>query len=101
MKPLFSAAALLASLMFAGAAAAVNVAPLGTATESSELSGWNGGPASAAIDGVIDGNYYNPNGIAHTNADYQAWWQVQLDQSYTLNGIDLYNRTDCCSGRLN
>jgi hypothetical protein len=101
MKTLFSAAALLASLMFAGSAAAVNVAPLGTATESSELSGWNGGPASAAIDGVIDGNYYNPNGIAHTNADYQAWWQVQLDQSYTLNGIDLYNRTDCCGGRLN
>lgn len=101
MKTAFSALALLASLMFAGSAAAANVAPLGTASESSELTGWNGGPASAAIDGVINGNYYNPNGIAHTNADYQAWWQVQLDQAYTINGIDLYNRTDCCSGRLN
>lgn len=101
MKSAYSTAALLAGLLFAGTAAAVNVAPLGTASESSELSGWNGGPASAAIDGVINGNYYNPNGIAHTNADYQAWWQVQLDQSYTINGIDLYNRTDCCSERLN
>jgi hypothetical protein len=102
MKNAFSAVALLSSLLFAGSAAAdVNVAPLGTASASSELSGWLGGAAAKGIDGIINGDYYNPAGIVHTNAGPQEWWQVQLNQSYTINGIDLYNRTDCCSERLN
>jgi hypothetical protein len=102
MKTTFSAVALLASLLFAGAAQAdTNVALSGTASESSELQGWNGGPAAAAIDGITNGNYYNPAGIAHTGNDAQAWWQVQLDQRYTVSGIDLYNRTDGYGDRLN
>ncbi|MFA9218641.1 MAG: discoidin domain-containing protein [Sphingomonadaceae bacterium] len=102
MKTAFSAIALMASLLFAGSAAAdVNVAPLGTASASSELSGWNGGAAAKGIDGVINGNYYNPAGIVHTNANAQEWWQVQLNQSYTISGIDLYNRTDGYGDRLN
>ncbi|MES2126042.1 MAG: discoidin domain-containing protein [Pseudomonadota bacterium] len=102
MKSTLTLIALLAGLMAAGgASAATNVAPLGTASESSELQGWgNRGAASHAIDGDIQGDYWAGNGIAHTGADAQAWWQVQLDHGYSVGAIDIYNRTDCCN-RLN
>ena len=103
MKSTLTLIALLAGLMAAaGASADTNVAPLGTASESSELQGWgNRGAASHAIDGDIQGDYWAANGIAHTDSQAQPWWQVQLDQGYTVGAIDIYNRTDCCGGRLN
>lgn len=90
------------------AQAASNVALLGTASQSSTWGG-AGNPyafASNAIDGNTDGNYYHQS-TQHTNSDSglaegngYAWWQVALDQDYTIDSITIWNRTDCCTARL-
>jgi F5/8 type C domain len=58
-----------------------------------------GGPARLAVDGNTNASYYG-NSVSHTNYDYQAWWQVDLGTSYTLDQVNIWNRTDCCSDRL-
>jgi len=65
-----------------------------TATQSSIVA-----PAARAVDGTTDGNYFNGS-VSHTNADANAWWQVDLGASYTITAIRLWNRTDCCGDRL-
>jgi RHS repeat-associated protein len=69
-----------------------NVALGKSATQSSS---WAGIPASVAVDGNTNGNYFS-----HTNYDNQAWWQVDLGASYALDQINVWNRTDCCTDRL-
>ncbi len=56
-------------------------------------------PASKAVDGNTDGNY-SDGSVAHTNADANAWWQVDLGASGQLSSIVIWNRTDCCGTRL-
>jgi len=34
-------------------------------------------------------------------ADANAWWQVDLGASVTVDSIAIWNRTDCCADRLN
>jgi hypothetical protein len=72
-----------------------NLALNRTATQSSTAA-----PASRAVDGNTDGNYFNGS-VAHTAVDANAWWQVDLGASYTITAIRLWNRTDCCGDRLN
>jgi hypothetical protein len=55
--------------------------------------------ASRAVDGNTDGTYYGQS-ITHTQYDYQAWWQVDLQSTRAIGNIVLFNRTDCCSDRL-
>ncbi|MFN0122626.1 MAG: discoidin domain-containing protein, partial [Blastocatellia bacterium] len=57
------------------------------------------GPAGRAVDGNTNG-VYNAGSVTHTNYDTNAWWQVDLGAVNTLSQITLYNRTDCCAGRL-
>ncbi len=68
-----------------------------TATQSSTYPGNVG--ASAAVDGNTDGDYFD-GAVSHTNDDTNAWWQVDLGASNTINLITIWNRTDCCSIRL-
>lgn len=77
-----------------------NVALNKAATQSSTLTGWGLSDASNALDGVTDGNFFN-HSVSHTNFDANAWWQVDLGASATLDHITLWNRTDCCGDRLN
>jgi hypothetical protein len=80
----------------------VNVALGKTATQSSTLISSifpNGGHASYAVDGNIDGNYIN-NSVTHTNAEVDSWWVVDLGQVYDIDEIVVWNRTDCCAERL-
>lgn len=74
----------------------LNVAFRQTATQSST---WGSAYASEAVDGNTDGNFYD-NSVASTNLDTNAWWQVDLGASATLNSIEIWNRTDCCESRL-
>ncbi len=73
-----------------------NVAKGKSATQSSN--GW-GGIASRAIDGNINGSY-SARSVTHTQNDQNAWWQVDLGESYDLTEIKIWNRTDCCTSRL-
>jgi len=67
------------------------------------LDGAKGWDASKAVDGNTDGNIYN-NGCQHTGASDPnappAWWQVDLLESFSIGTIEIYNRVDCCSNRL-
>jgi hypothetical protein len=74
-----------------------NPGPSIVATESSTLSG--SPPASAAIDGNTNGNF-NSGSVTATNLDNNAWWQVDLGNSTTVNSVTVWNRTDCCGSRL-
>jgi hypothetical protein len=89
--------ALAISAFFAGGAlaAAVNVAPAGTASQSSTAFG---GIASHAIDGNTNGNH-SAGSVTHTDVE-QGWWQVQLDHLYIVSEINVFNRTDCCATRI-
>jgi hypothetical protein len=68
------------------------------ASQSSTIPGTPG--ASVAVDGNTDGNFYDGS-VTATNADPNAWWQVDLSASSTVNSVVIWNRTDCCGSRLN
>jgi hypothetical protein len=68
-----------------------NLAPGRAATQSST---WNGQSAQYAVDDNTAGI------VSHTNLNAQAWWQLDLGNSYWLSRINIWNRTDCCADRL-
>ncbi len=70
------------------------------ATQSSTLTGSPNAGAAAAVDGNPDGNFFDGS-VTATNLDPNAWWQVDLGASATVNSIVVWNRTDCCGSRLN
>lgn len=90
----------LAALALAAPASAVvmevNVARLGTASQSSTDAG---GLASRANDGGLSGNY-GDSSVSHTAGVANSSWQVNLGQVSTISNVQLFNRTDCCGGRL-
>jgi alpha-L-fucosidase len=67
---------------------------------ASQSSTYSGTTANTAVDGSTDGNFFN-NSVTHTNLETNAWWQVDLGASSVINSIVIWNRTDCCSARLN
>ncbi len=74
-----------------------DVAQSGTARQSSTY-----GPFTAekAIDGNKAGTTASRD-IIHTNQQADPWWMVELDQSYVISRIVVWNRRDCCGARLN
>jgi hypothetical protein len=70
------------------------------ATQSSTLPGTPTAAASSAVDGNTDGNFFDGS-VTATNLDANAWWQVDLGASATVNSVTVWNRTDCCGARLN
>ncbi|XP_058240219.1 fucolectin-like [Hemibagrus wyckioides] len=75
----------------------VNVALGGIATQSSVHASCTG---SFAIDGNRESNaIFYP--CAHTNADYNPWWRVDLLAVYDISNVIITNRGDCCSERIN
>lgn len=59
-----------------------------------------GGVPERAVDGRTDGAF-SSRSVTHTaQPETQAWWQVDLGSSMPINSVELWNRTDCCSTRL-
>jgi hypothetical protein len=58
-----------------------------------------GGVSSRAVDGDPRGDWNNGS-VTHTDTQDKPWWQVDLGESYELDTVKLFNRTDCCSERL-
>ena len=81
-----------------GALPAVNIAPFGTASQSSTGSG---GVPQRAIDGNRDGCWLNGS-VSHTanNGALGSWWELDLASRSTIDIIRLWNRADCCANRL-
>jgi hypothetical protein len=83
-----------------GTPAASNLAQGRTATQSSTLAGVPSAGAGSAVDGSTDGSFFDGS-VTATNADTNAWWQVDLGASAAIGSITIWNRTDCCGSRLN
>ena len=72
-----------------------------TGASASQSSDASGGVASRGIDDNRNGAW-SGGSVTHTNNNVlDGWYQVDLGTSRDINQIDLYNRTDCCGGRLN
>jgi hypothetical protein len=56
--------------------------------------------ASRAVDGNTDGRF-SWKSVTHTNANTQAWWQVDLTAISQIQSINVWARTDCCQWRSN
>ena len=74
-----------------------NVALGKTATQSGTQ---NSGEASRAVDGNTNGNYWAGNSVTNTNWVNNAWWEVDLGEIYTVETINVWNRTDAMSNLL-
>jgi hypothetical protein len=58
-----------------------------------------GAEPGKAVDGNTDGGFFHGS-VTHTQAEENAWWQVDLGKSAEIYKITIWNRTDCCGGRL-
>jgi hypothetical protein len=74
-----------------------NVAQGKSATQSSTYATSS---AALSVDGKTDGVYGNGS-VSITNTDANAWWQVDLGATATVNSIVIWGRTDCCASWLN
>lgn len=69
---------------------------IGMPTSQSSV-GW-GGSSARAVDGNISG-IWRYKSVTHTMKDVNPWWKVNLPQSYNIEEIVVYLRTDCCMDR--
>ena len=56
-------------------------------------------PASLAVDGNTNGDW-SGGSVTATSYENNPWWQVDLGTSQSIQSIEVWNRTDCCSARL-
>jgi hypothetical protein len=57
------------------------------------------GVPERAVDGNTSGTYGN-NSVTHTAPSAAPWWRVDLAGPHRVDGVTIWNRTDCCSQRL-
>ena len=77
-------------------ASSSNLAPQGIASQSSTA---YGGVAARAIDENTNGAF-SQRSVTHTSFMTQPWWEVKLSSRTNVSNIVLFNREDCCTGRL-
>lgn len=83
-------------LTVTGSSGGTNIALGGTASQSTTLSG---AVASRAIDGNTNGNF--SAGSVSAAQGPNAWWEVDLGGTYSIDDINIFNRTNsCCINRL-
>jgi NedA-like, galactose-binding domain len=75
----------------------VNIAK-GKSVQQSSTAGR--GIASLAVDGNTDGNFADGS-VSHTGRDVNAWIDIDLEKNELIGSLRIWNRTDCCSERLN
>ncbi|HYO79565.1 MAG TPA: discoidin domain-containing protein, partial [Thermoanaerobaculia bacterium] len=59
-----------------------------------------GGTADRAVNGNVIGDWSSALSVSHTNGDANAWWEVDLGTVQPISTLELLNRRDCCSDRL-
>lgn len=67
-----------------------NVAPKGTATQSSTD---HGGAPARAVDGNKNGTYNNSS-VTHTKEEANPWWELDLGGDVDIRKVVVHNRTD-------
>jgi hypothetical protein len=71
-----------------------NIALGRPARQSSTHQRW---AAAQAVDGRVEPD---DTSMAHTQSDYQAWWEVDLGAVHPIDDIRIWNRAVCCPERL-
>ncbi|NVJ17990.1 discoidin domain-containing protein [Myxococcus sp. AM010] len=66
---------------------------------ASQSSTTHSADASRAVDGNTEGAF-DQGSVTHTDNTWQPWWQVDLEGVHAISSVVVYNRTDCCSERL-
>ncbi len=87
-----------AARLYAAATPSTTNLALGKPTTQSNT-GFGGDPGRA-VDGNTSGNWADNSITATAGNAAQDWWQVDLGASATIDRIQLLNRSDCCSDRL-
>jgi hypothetical protein len=75
-----------------------NVA-LGKPTSQSSNGYVDKGYSFVAVDGNTNGKW-EAGSVAHTVQESGPWWKVDLEGTYEIEEIIIYNRQDCCAARL-
>lgn len=57
-------------------------------------------PCVVAYGGITIGQF-DHRSTTHTTLQANPWWQVDLGLSVPIESVQIWNRTDCCSERLN
>ena len=79
----------------------VDIPNLARGRATSQLTTGYGGTPDKAVDGNTDGNWGDDSGyVTHTDLELSPWWEVLLDETTQVQFINIYNRVDCCSDRL-
>lgn len=73
-----------------------NLAVNGSATQIDVA---NFGTPNRAIDGNWDG-VFDRGSVTHTSDTTDPWWEVDLGALQDVDQITIWNRTDCCTDRL-
>lgn len=75
----------------------------------------NGGVASQSSNYSIDSTaerandqnrhgvyiFNSTNSISHTNSEFQAWWKVDFSGTFVIDEVNVWNRLDGLSNRIN
>lgn len=51
-------------------------------------------PANLAIDGNTDGHFFNARSTTHTDRELGPWWEADLGETYAVDRVVVWNRTD-------
>jgi hypothetical protein len=86
------------SLFNVANATLINVALDGVASQSSTS---HNGQANRAIDGNTSG-IWGDSSVTHTedNGTQNPYWRVDLGEEFLIDSVVIWNRTDCCTTRL-
>jgi hypothetical protein len=66
----------------------------------SQISSDHRGFPQLAVDGNHNQNYWGRS-CTHTRLHKHPWWKVDLEHSYYIDHVKVWNRGDCCGERLN
>lgn len=69
-------------------------------SNAEQVSTFSKAVALNAIDGNTSGNYYAKT-MAATSKGSFVWWKLDFGANFAVSKIKIYNRTDCCSERIN
>ena len=56
--------------------------------------------ANKAVDGNIATDLYRDKTCSHTEKEDNPWWKVDFGKMYSITGVQITNRGDCCGERL-
>ena len=56
--------------------------------------------ANKAVDGNIAADLFKDRTCSHTEEEDNPWWKVDFGKMYSIAGVEITNRGDCCGERL-